>query len=69
MNNYSPAWPHTAIQEIFPDIFFVMGMNKTNYNGIDLQHSRNMVIVCDGNKLSLINTVDWMIMGYLHLKL
>ncbi len=57
MPTYSPAWPHTAIKEIFPDIFFVMGMNKTNYDGTDLQHSRNMVIVRDNNQLSLINTV------------
>lgn len=57
MHAYSPAWPHTDIQEIFPDIFFVMGMNKTHYNGMDLQHSRNMIIVRHDNKLSLINTV------------
>lgn len=57
MSTYSPAWPHTHLQEIFPTIFFVMGMNKTQYKGIDLQHSRNMVIVRDGNTLSLINTV------------
>ena len=57
MPNYSPAWPHSEIREIFPDIFFVMGTNKTHYNNFDLQHSRNMVIVRDGNKLSLINTV------------
>lgn len=54
---YSPAWPHSTIKEIFPNIFFVMGMNKTHYNGVDLQHSRNMVIIRDGNALSLINTV------------
>ncbi len=53
----SPAWPHSAIKEIFPNIFFVMGMNKTHYSGVDLQHSRNMVIIRDGNILSLINTV------------
>lgn len=57
MHIYSPTWPHTAIKEIFPDIFFVMGTNKTHHNGIDLQHSRNMVIVRNNKKLSLINTV------------
>lgn len=57
MRAYSPALPHTEIRKIFPDIFFVMGMNKTHYNGMDLQHSRNMVIVRNNNKLSLINTV------------
>lgn len=54
---YSPAWPHSDIKEIFPNIFFVTGMNKTNYNGVDLQHSRNMVIIRNANKLSLINSV------------
>lgn len=53
----SPAWPHGAIKEILPDVFFVMGTNKTHYNGVDLQHSRNMIIIRDGNQLSLINTV------------
>lgn len=32
-------------------------MNKTHYDGVDLQHSRNMVIIREGNTLSLINTV------------
>jgi hypothetical protein len=54
---YSPAWPHSPLQEIFPNIFFVTGTNITNYKGIDLQHSRNMVIVRRGSELSLINTV------------
>jgi len=54
---YSPAWPHNEIKEIFSNIFVVVGTNKTNYNGVDLQHSRNMVIIRDANSLSLINTV------------
>lgn len=54
---HSPAWPHSDIKEIFPDIFFVMGTNKTEHNNIELQHSRNMVIIRDKNQLSLINTV------------
>ena len=54
---YSPAWPHSEIKEIFPDIFFVTGTNITNYNNTELQHSRNMVIIRNDNKLSLINTV------------
>lgn len=54
---YSPAWPHSDIKEIFPDIFFVMGTNKTEHNHVELQHSRNMIIIRDKNQLSLINTV------------
>lgn len=54
---YSPSWPHSEIREIFPNIFFVTGMNKTSYNGVELQHSRNMIVIRDAGKLSLINTV------------
>lgn len=57
MPSYSPGWPHSDIQEIFPNIFFVTGTNKTRYNGVELQHNRNMIIVRKKNKLSLINTV------------
>ena len=53
----SQAWPHGEIKEIFPDIFLVNGTNKTNFNNMDLQHSRNMIIIRDKHKLSLINTV------------
>lgn len=54
---YSPAWPHSEIKEIFPNIFFVMGTNITHHNNTELQHSRNMIIIRDNDKLSLINTV------------
>lgn len=57
MNQYSPAWPHSDLKEIFPHIFFVMGTNKVTYNGVNLQHSRNMVVVRHDKKLTLINTV------------
>ncbi len=57
MTQYSPCFPHGDIKEIFPNIFFVMGANKTHYAGVDLQHSRNMIIVRNGKELSLVNTV------------
>lgn len=57
MTQYSPAWDHSDLKEVFPNIFFVMGTNKTHYAGMDLQHSRNMTIVRNDNKLTLINTV------------
>lgn len=53
----SPAWPHSDIKEIFTNIFFVTGTNITQYNNVELQHSRNMIILRDNNSLSLINTV------------
>ena len=54
---FSPAWPHDEISEIFPNIFFVMGTNITQHDNVDLQHSRNMIIIRNDRKLSLINTV------------
>jgi hypothetical protein len=57
MPHFSPAWPHGDLQEVFPDIFFVMGTNITHYDGVDLQFSRNMIIVRSEGELTLINTV------------
>jgi hypothetical protein len=54
---HSPAWPHSEIKEIFPNIFFVTGTNITFHDNVELQHSRNMIIVRENNELSLINTV------------
>jgi hypothetical protein len=54
---YSPVWPHSEIKEVFPNIFYVMGTNITTHNDIEFQHSRNMIIIRDEGKLSLINTV------------
>lgn len=53
----SLAWPHSEIKEIFPNIFFVTGTNITHHDNVELQHSRNMIIIRDNGKLSLINTV------------
>jgi hypothetical protein len=54
---YTPAWPHSEIKKIFPNIFFVTGANITYHNNVELQHSRNMIIIRDNDELSLINTV------------
>lgn len=53
----SLVWPHGEIKEIFSNIFFVTGTNITQHNNVELQHSRNMIIIRDNDKLSLINTV------------
>ncbi|MFT3770530.1 MAG: hypothetical protein QM820_34305 [Minicystis sp.] len=57
MFEYSPAWPHSALQVAFPEIFFVVGTNKTCHAGIDIQVSRTMVVLREGNALTLLNTV------------
>ena len=49
---YSPAWSHGKIKEIFSNIFMVSGTNITRHDNMELQHSRNMVIIRNGNKLS-----------------
>lgn len=54
---FSPAWPHGEIREILQDVFFLTGTNKTHYNGIDIQTSRNMTIIRNGLELTLVNTV------------
>lgn len=57
MTEYSPAWAHGELKAIFPNIYFVMGTNKTTHEGTALQHSCNMVVVKHGDTLTLINTV------------
>lgn len=57
MSQHSPEYPHSKIEEIFPDIFLVTGANITEHEGIALQHSRNMIVIRNKDKLSLINAV------------
>lgn len=54
---YSPAWPHGALQVAFPDLFFVVGTNKTSHAGVDFQTSRTMVVLREDGALTLLNTV------------
>jgi len=51
------AMPHGAIEEVFPDVFFLTGTTRPKFMGADWQFSRNMTIVRDGGSLTLINTV------------
>lgn len=53
----SPAWPHGPLREFLPNLFFVVGTNKVHHAGIDLQTSRTMLVVREGDALTLINTV------------
>lgn len=54
---FTPAWPHGDIREVLPDVFFVTGTNKIHHEGVDIQTSRNMVILRNGSELTLVNTV------------
>ena len=54
---YSPAWPHGELVEVLPDLFYVIGTNKTHHAGVDLQTSRTMVVVRQDDGLRLVNSV------------
>lgn len=57
MFQYSPAWPHGPLQAVFPDVFFVVGTNRTHHAGVDIQTSRTMVVLREDGVLTLVNTV------------
>jgi hypothetical protein len=57
MFQHSPAWPHGPLQVAFPDVFFVVGTNKTHHAGVDIQTSRTMVVLREAGALTLLNTV------------
>ncbi|WP_438025685.1 hypothetical protein [Sorangium sp. So ce233] len=57
MFEYSPAWPHGPLQMAFPEIFFVIGTNKTQHAGVAIQTSRTMVVLREDDTLTLLNTV------------
>lgn len=57
MFEYSPVWPHGPIEVAFPEVFFVIGTNRTRHAGVDIQTSRTMVVVREGDGLTLLNTV------------
>ena len=57
MREYPPAFAHGEIEEVLPNIFFVMGASIAHFDGSDIQKSNNMVIVREGKDLTLINTM------------
>jgi len=54
---FPPAGPHGAIEEIFKDVFWVQGSVTIESVGADVQINRNMVVLRDGNALSVIGAV------------
>lgn len=54
---YSPAWPHGALEAAFPEVFVVLGTNRTSHAGVDLQFSRTMTVVREAGALTLLNTL------------
>lgn len=57
MPKYTPAWPHGDIETVFDEVFTVRGTNITTHEGFNIQHSRNMTILKQGDDLALINSV------------
>lgn len=56
-SNFSPAWPHGEVSEIFANIFMVTGTNIIIHDGRKIQSSRNMAIIRQNNELTIINSV------------
>ncbi|MCF6764209.1 hypothetical protein L3V82_00380 [Thiotrichales bacterium 19S3-7] len=48
---------HSDIELVLENIYMVTGSNLTTFEGVRLQHSRNMIILKEGNELTLINSV------------
>ena len=57
MDTLPPPLPHGALEEIFSDVFFVTGAMQTVLLDTDWQFSRNMIVVRDGDALTLINSI------------
>jgi hypothetical protein len=57
MDQFSPALKHGGIEEIFPDLFWVTGSMETVLQGMDWQFSRNMVVIREGERLIIVNSV------------
>ncbi len=57
MSAYSPAWPHGELTPVLDELWYVMGTNRVHHAGVDLQTSRTMLVVREGDALTLVNTV------------
>ena len=57
MSEFHAAMPHGTIQEVFPDVFFVTGTMKNEFFGSMWHFSRNMTVVREGSRLTIINSV------------
>lgn len=57
MPKFPEAMPHGEIQEVFKDVFFVSGTMKNEFFGSMWQFSRNMTIVRENGKLTILNSV------------
>jgi hypothetical protein len=56
MTSFPPALPHSDFREIFPDVFFVTG-SIAMPGPVPVRFSRNMVVVRQGERLVLVNSM------------
>jgi len=56
-HTHSPAWPHGELTPFLDELWFVMGTNRVQHDGAELQTSRTMLVVREGTRLVLVNTV------------
>jgi len=57
MSELQAPMPHGPIQEVFPDVFCATGTMKNEFFGSMWQFSRNMTVVREGTRLTIINAV------------
>ncbi len=57
MDQFQPALPHGAIEQVFPDVYLVSGAMQAVIQGVDWEFSRNMTLVRDDNRLIIVNSV------------
>ena len=57
MTDFQKAMPHGPIEAIFPGVFFVTGTMRSEFFGSMWQFSRNMTVVREGTRLTIVNSV------------
>src|ERR1035438_7965767 len=57
MSDFPDAMPHGPIIEVFPDVFFVTGTMRGEFFGSMWQFSRNMTVVREEGRLTIVNSV------------
>ena len=57
MTEFPPRLAHGDLQEVLPDVFFVMGQMVLEFDDVRRQFSRNMTVVRDGRDLTLVNSL------------
>ncbi|MGM0552833.1 MAG: hypothetical protein ACQETK_03340 [Pseudomonadota bacterium] len=57
MDRFPAALPHGPVREVFPDVFFVTGGMEAEIGGLEWHFSRNMTVVREDGRLTLINSV------------